>query len=161
MGKHSVSVWKGKEEELKGIIFRLSLCSVERFFSKKNHSDESRIISKRLDNMISYYLLERFWLFFGQKKLVAEALGVNPKNLYRWYHEGVPSRKSRDIGFKLFELEYFLIPLMQTFKPECARKWLLSPLICFDNERPIDLIRKGRITEVTETIGRIAHGIMS
>lgn len=86
----------------------------------------------------------------GSQARVARALGVSPSRVSRWLRtDEEPDAENRR---KLEGLEFVLARLLQLYYPDTAITWLhaLNPFL--HGWRPIDLIARGRITEVLEAI---------
>ena len=85
----------------------------------------------------------------GSQARVAEALGVSRSRISRWLRTEQPDPENRR---KLEGLEFVLSRLLQVYYPETAVDWLLGMNPFLRDSRPIDLVARGRITEVLSAI---------
>ena len=51
------------------------------------------------------------------------------------------------------------VRLSEIVTTEEAERWIYAPNPVFDNARPVDLVRQGKITEVLQVITTVAEGI--
>ncbi|HEY7462728.1 MAG TPA: antitoxin Xre/MbcA/ParS toxin-binding domain-containing protein [Gemmatimonadota bacterium] len=91
---------------------------------------------------------------------LADSLDTTERSVYRWkagdVAPGPATRRRIEALLDLIDL------LEQTFdSPEEARAWLGSRVPALDNRSPFELLKRGRIDEVRETLGRLAHGVFA
>jgi DNA-binding transcriptional regulator YdaS (Cro superfamily) len=84
----------------------------------------------------------------GQAKL-ARMLGVSPSRVSRWLRTEEPDAANRR---KVEEIEFVLSRLLELYQRETALKWLEGFNAHLRNRRPIDVLARGRITEVLAAI---------
>ena len=85
----------------------------------------------------------------GSQAEVARTLGVSRSRISRWLKDEEPDLANLR---KLEGVEFVLARLLQSFEPATARKWLKGFNAHIGNRRPIDLLRRGRVTEVLAAI---------
>lgn len=84
---------------------------------------------------------------------IAELLGTTPQTLSRWATgKNDPQQTHLE---RLLELDYLTDRLAEFFAPEDARLWLFTPHSQLADERPADLVAKGRHKEVLAVIARL------
>jgi putative toxin-antitoxin system antitoxin component (TIGR02293 family) len=88
---------------------------------------------------------------------LANIIGVSESSLYRYKRaDQAPSPRVQKKLSKLRELHQLLTSL---FKNESAyAEWLYSSVPLFDQQRPIDLIRKGELNEVISVLYTLQEG---
>jgi hypothetical protein len=85
----------------------------------------------------------------GGQSEVARILRVDRSRVTRWLADETPDPQNQA---KLDALEFVISRLLQHFRPESARKWLLGFNAHLGNRRPIDLIAQNRVAEVVAAI---------
>jgi transcriptional regulator with XRE-family HTH domain len=86
-------------------------------------------------------------------KEVAELLDTTPQTVSRW-QVGKADPQPDHLG-RLLKLEWLATQLSELFAADEARLWLYSHHKLLDGERPVDLIRDGRVAEVLELIDQL------
>lgn len=84
----------------------------------------------------------------GQAK-AARALGVSPSRVSRWLGREEPDPINRR---KVEGLEFVLSRLLQVYERDTALKWLQGMNAHLGNRRPVDLLARGRVTDVLRAI---------
>jgi transcriptional regulator with XRE-family HTH domain len=92
--------------------------------------------------------------FSGQSRL-ARLLEVDRSRVSRWLRSEVPDAENRG---KLEALEFVFSRLTTFLGSETAEKWLVGMNAHLANQRPIDLIRDGRIAEVIAAVEQFETG---
>ncbi len=92
--------------------------------------------------------------FSGQSRL-ARLLEVDRSRVSRWLRSEVPDATNRS---KLEALEFVFSRLTTFLDPATAEKWLVGTNGHLENQRPIDLIRDGRIAEVIAALEQFETG---
>ncbi len=85
----------------------------------------------------------------GGQARVARALGVSPSRVSRWLKTEQPDPDNRR---KVEGLEFVLSRLLELYTPDTAEAWLVSRNAHLRDARPIDLLSRGRVTEVLGAI---------
>lgn len=85
----------------------------------------------------------------GGQSSVADFLNVNRSSISRWVKNGLPDENNQ---IRITSLVLVLQRLYKIFEPETAKKWLKGINAHLANQRPIDLIKQGRISEVLAAI---------
>jgi putative toxin-antitoxin system antitoxin component (TIGR02293 family) len=89
---------------------------------------------------------------------LADVLSTTERSIYRW--KAGASEPAPAVFRRIRALVDLLDLLTATFgSADEARAWLATPLPALANRRPLELLRRGRIEEVQEVLGRIAHGV--
>jgi uncharacterized protein (DUF2384 family) len=91
----------------------------------------------------------------GNQARVAELLDVDKSSMTRWLQGDQPGLENEE---RIVALRYVMVRLLRLFKPETAMDWLSGINAHLGNKRPIDLIKKGRITEVAAAIDQTEAG---
>jgi transcriptional regulator with XRE-family HTH domain len=93
---------------------------------------------------------------FGNQSAVADVLGVDRASVTRWLQrKDSPDLENEE---KIAGVRYVMIRLSKIFKPQVAESWLKGINAHLDNNRPLDLLRDGRITEVISAIEQMEAG---
>jgi len=92
----------------------------------------------------------------GNQARVAELLDVDKSSVTRWLKkEDLPGPENEE---RITAIRYVMVRLSRLFKRETAMDWLLGVNAHLGNKRPIDLIKKGRATEVLAAIDQAEAG---
>jgi transcriptional regulator with XRE-family HTH domain len=86
-------------------------------------------------------------------RLIADATGAAPSTVRSWL-----SRRSEPTGARadrIAELSAIVDRLAKVVRPEYIPVWMTKPLEALDDERPIDLIRRGEYRRVAALIGEL------
>ena len=91
---------------------------------------------------------------------LAEVLDTTERSVYRWKagdaDPGPANLRRIDALLDLIAL------LDRTFGSAAeARAWLSSKVPALGNRSPLELLKRGRVEEVQETLGRLAHGVFA
>lgn len=93
---------------------------------------------------------------FGNRARVAEALDVDKSCITRWLQgEDEPGAESEE---RIAALRYLAFRLSRIFRPEVAIDWLQGVNAFLGNQRPIDFVRHGRMSEVMAAIEQTDAG---
>lgn len=115
------------------------------------HSEEPEVAS----NVIAAEV-ENLRDSLGSQSEVAAILGVNRSSVTRWlYGKDSPDMENQE---KITGIRYVVTRLSKTFKTETAIKWLHGTNAHLGNQRPIDLLRNGRLSEVIAAIEQTEAG---
>lgn len=80
---------------------------------------------------------------------LADALGVNRSQITRWLKgAGIDPLNAEKIDL----LELVIANLLRLYEPEAARAWLFGLNPHLREQRPIDLVRAGKIEELLSAI---------
>jgi hypothetical protein len=85
----------------------------------------------------------------GSQARVAQALDVDRSRVTRWLADEEPDR---DNLIKLESVEFVLSRLLCSYRRETALKWLFGLNAHLGDARPIDLLTRGRVSEVLRAI---------
>lgn len=85
----------------------------------------------------------------GSQAQVARALEVSPSRVSRWLKDEEPDR---DNLIKLEAVEFALSRLQATYQRATALKWLYGFNAHLGGARPIDLLNRGRVSDVLRAI---------
>ena len=85
----------------------------------------------------------------GSQAQVARALDVDRSRVSRWLADEEPDR---DNLIKLQAVAFVLSRLQLTYQRPTAMKWLFGFNAHLANARPIDLLSKGRVSDVLRAI---------
>ena len=85
----------------------------------------------------------------GSQAQVARALEVSPSRVSRWLRDEEPDR---DNLIKLESVEFALSRLQATYQRPTALKWLYGFNAHLGGARPIDLLKRGRASDVLRAI---------
>ena len=114
---------------------------------------------KSLLEKLSRAELEVLTIELGSKSSVADFLDVNRSSLSRWCKkEFLPDIDNR---IRITSLVLVLQRLHKVFEPKTAKKWLEGINAHLANQRPVDLIKQGRIAEVLAAIEQTDLGAYS
>jgi len=92
----------------------------------------------------------------GSQSNLADLLGVDRSSVTRWVKgEDLPDPENEE---KIIALRYVISRLTRIFKEEVAASWLQGINALLGNQRPIDLLRNGRVTEVMAAIEQTETG---
>lgn len=92
----------------------------------------------------------------GSQSNLAKLLGVDRSSVTRWLkREDFPDPENEE---KIIALRYVISRLTRIFKEEVAASWLQGINALLGNQRPIDLLRNGRVTEVMAAIEQTETG---
>ena len=104
--------------------------------------------AEQLDAELGRLELEYLTLHMGGQSKVAELLKVNRSSVCRWFsRDPEPGQWVRIGGLSLI-----LRKLYSVLQPEAALEWLHGINAHLSNQKPIDLIRQGRLSEVLAAI---------
>jgi transcriptional regulator with XRE-family HTH domain len=85
----------------------------------------------------------------GSQAQVARALDVDRSRVSRWLADEEPDRENL---LKLEAVEFALSRLRSTYQRGTAMKWLFGFNAHLGNARPIDLLTRGRVSDVLRAI---------
>ena len=85
----------------------------------------------------------------GSQAQVARALDVDRSRVSRWLADEEPDRENL---LKLEAVEFALSRLRSTYQRSTAMKWLFGFNALLGNARPIDLLTRGRVSDVLREI---------
>ena len=85
----------------------------------------------------------------GSQAQVARALEVSPSRVSRWLRDEEPDRENL---IKLEAVEFALSRLQLTYQRPTALKWLYGFNAHLGGARPIDLLNRGRASDVLRAI---------
>ena len=85
----------------------------------------------------------------GSQAQVAKALDVDRSRVSRWLADEEPDRENL---IKLEAVEFALSRLQMTYQRSTALKWLFGFNAHLGNARPVDLLAKGRVSDVLRAI---------
>src|SRR5919106_810395 len=89
---------------------------------------------------------------------IAAMLDTTERSLYRW-KSGAAAPSPPNVR-RLDALQDLARLLDETFgSPARIRAWLETRLPALGNRTPLELLRRGRVEEVQETLGRVVHGV--
>jgi len=92
----------------------------------------------------------------GSQARVARALGVSASRVSRWLKQGEePDPENRR---KLEGLEFVLARALSFMQPDTAVKWLHGSEPFLNNFAPIDVLARGRVTEVLAALDGFQAG---
>jgi transcriptional regulator with XRE-family HTH domain len=93
---------------------------------------------------------------FGNQARLAEVLDVHKSTITRWLKgEDMPDTANEE---QIAALRYLAVRLLRLFRPEVAIDWLEGVNAFLRDQRPVDLIRNGRISEVLAAIEQTEAG---
>ncbi len=93
---------------------------------------------------------------FGNQVAVAQLLDVDKSSITRWLkREDKPDPENEE---RIAALRYVMVRLLKVFEPEAAMDWLLGVNAHLADQRPMDLIKAGRVTEVLSAIEQADTG---
>lgn len=93
---------------------------------------------------------------FGNQSALANVLGVDRSSVTRWLQgKDAPDAENEE---KIAGLRYVMTRLSKLFNHEAAASWLKGINAHLGNQRPLDLLRKGRIAEVISAIEQTESG---
>ena len=110
---------------------------------------------KNLVEDLSRIELEMLTLHLGNQTAVANLLDVNRSSISRWSKKETPDETNR---IRITSLVLILQRLHKVFDPDTANSWLKGINAHLANQRPVDLIKQGRISEVLAAIEQIDLG---
>lgn len=91
---------------------------------------------------------------------IAAMLDTTERSLYRWKAGSADPNPSHLRRLRaLQDLTALLDRFFQT--PAEVRGWLEAPVPALGERAPIDLLRRGRVEEVQEVLGRLAYGVFA
>ena len=92
---------------------------------------------------------------FRSQRRLADALGVSPAQVSRWLRgQGIDPRN----GERIDQLEFVVSQAERLFGPEGAQAWLFGIDRHLGDRRPIDMLRRGRVTEVLGALSAARAG---
>lgn len=91
----------------------------------------------------------------GDQSAVADLLNVNRSSVSRWLKKEVPDGKNQ---VNITAIVLVMQRLQMVFEPKTARSWLEGTNAYLSHQRPIDLLRQGRIAEVLSAIEQTELG---
>ncbi|MDA2921127.1 MbcA/ParS/Xre antitoxin family protein [Desulfobacterota bacterium AH_259_B03_O07] len=116
---------------------------------------------ERIEKRVAGQTIENAQKAFGLKYVeLASALGVDRRTLLRYRRNlSVPSEKVRARMGKIREIRHLM---EEVFKgSEAQLEWLYSPVPLLRGQRPIDLMRKGKLDEVLSVLAGLYSGSFS
>jgi hypothetical protein len=109
--------------------------------ARKHHAE-------KLDTALGRLELKYLASHLGGQSKVAELLKVDRSSVSRWLsREPAPSQLVRIGGLSLIFRR-----LLSVLQPETAMEWLYGINAHLANQKPIDLVREGRLAEVLAAI---------
>jgi transcriptional regulator with XRE-family HTH domain len=87
--------------------------------------------------------------YMGSQAQVARALEVSPSRVSRWLKDEEPDRENL---IRLEAVEFALSRLQLTYQRPTALKWLYGFNAHLGESRPIDLLNRGRVSDVLRAI---------
>ena len=94
--------------------------------------------------------------FQDNQSAIASLFDVDRSSVNRWLKgKDAPAMENQ---VKIVALRLILIRLLQIFKPETSKKWLLGINAYLGNNRPIDLIKQKRFSEVLAAVEQADAG---
>ncbi|MCH7730897.1 MAG: DUF2384 domain-containing protein [Candidatus Marinimicrobia bacterium] len=91
----------------------------------------------------------------GSQSSVADLLNVNRSSVSRWLKKELPDRNNQ---LRITALVLVMQHLQMVFEPETSRNWLEGTNAHLSNQRPIELLSQGRISEVLSAIEQAELG---
>lgn len=86
---------------------------------------------------------------FGSQRRLAELLGVSPAQVTRWRRgQGIDEVNAQRVDL----LELVMANLLRLYPTAAAERWLLGANPSLGDQRPLDLIRRGRAAELLDAI---------
>jgi DNA-binding transcriptional regulator YiaG len=93
---------------------------------------------------------------FGSQSVLAVILNVDRSSVTRWLHgEDAPDPKNEE---RITALRYVMARLQKIFRTEAAIAWLKGMNAHLAHQRPLDLLREGRVAEVISAIEQTEAG---
>ena len=92
---------------------------------------------------------------FKNQSQLANLLEVDRSRVSRWLKSDVPDLENRN---KVEALEFVLSRLTTFLSAETSRKWLLGVNAHIGGQRPINLLRQGRVAEVIAAVEQLETG---
>src|SRR5579859_3632075 len=84
---------------------------------------------------------------FGSQRRLAELLGVNPAQITRWQRgQGIDDANAARVDL----LDLVMSQLLRLYPPATAERWLVGANPTLGGRRPLDLIRRGRASELLD-----------
>lgn len=94
--------------------------------------------------------LEALVVDLGGRAAVAQAIGVNRAQVTRWLDRGqVPDPEN---SRRVESIELVLARLLRIYDHDIALRWLAGTNALLGDRRPMDLLGRGRLTEVLGAI---------
>jgi hypothetical protein len=87
---------------------------------------------------------------FASDAELADWLGVDRSQLSR-YRRG-HQRPGSDVGWRLTGLQAVVVALRQVLETDAVADWLLGVNTHLNHQRPLDLLREGRVAEVMHAV---------
>lgn len=104
--------------------------------------------AEKLDAELGRVELKYLTSHVGSQSKLAKLLKVNRSSVSRWFSRDLePGQRVRIGGLSLI-----LRKLYSVLEPEAATEWLHGINAHLSNQKPIDLIRQGRFSEVLAAI---------
>jgi uncharacterized protein (DUF2384 family) len=88
---------------------------------------------------------------------VARILDTNPRTVARWVHEETEPRW--EVRERLLEFFAVMERLQQVIRPQAAHDWLYTPNATLENEKPVDLLRRGDFRRVLAIVDALGEGV--
>jgi uncharacterized protein (DUF2384 family) len=88
---------------------------------------------------------------------VARILDTNPRTVARWVNEETEPRW--EVRERLLEFFAVMERLQQVIKPKVAHDWLYTPNATLNNEKPVELLRRGEFRQVLGIIDALGEGV--
>ena len=86
---------------------------------------------------------------FGSQRRLAELLGVSPAQVTRWRRgQGIDELNAERVDL----LELVMSNLLRLYPITAAERWLVGLNPSLGDRRPLDLIRRGRASELLDAI---------
>ena len=92
---------------------------------------------------------------FRSQAQLAGLLEVDRSRVSRWLESDMPDSRNRN---KVEAIEFVLSRLTSFLTAETAQKWLLGVNAHLGGQRPVDLLRQGRVAEVIAAVEQLETG---
>lgn len=122
---------------------------------KSKRTSTSKFAIKKSESPVSAEI-DSLKASLGSQSNLAKLLGVDRSSVTRWLKQkDFPDPENEE---KIIALRYVISRLTRIFKEEVAASWLQGINALLGNQRPIDLLRNGRVTEVMAAIEQTETG---
>lgn len=88
---------------------------------------------------------------------VARILETNARTVARWVNSDTEPRW--EVRERLLEFFAVMERLQQVIRPRAAHDWLYTPNPTLDNEKPVELLRRGEFRRVLAIIDALGEGV--
>lgn len=86
-------------------------------------------------------------------QMIADATGAAPSTVRGWLRKR--SRPTGDRATRVVELSAIVDRLAKVMRPDYIPVWMTKPLEALDDEKPVDVIRRGDYRRVAALIGEL------